>query len=328
MKHKEKISVIIPMFNAASTIGVPLESLARQDFCPEEIEAVLVDDGSTDNTVQVARSFLERVRFSWKIVEANHQGVSCARNAGIENAAGEYVFFLDADDQLPPDFLSTVFSSMERKSADLAWIWKVFHEKELRKLARHSISKTEDGPSCLLSYLKKPWNAQVFVRRSLLDGCGIRYCPGLKYAEDVDFFVRLLLKAQRVHVETATCYLYRRNPHQVTRTINRIEARKAADRTFHQLSCFLEAQNAPFEIIAEMKRFEARSRLNLLRELWKNRHLSKFFGLMESAETKEILTRSQKGFLSPKWIFRAWFLEIVFFLVKRFPQFLQNQPSR
>lgn len=305
-----KITVIIPMFNARETLALPLSSLARQDFPTGQFEAVLVDDGSVDGSIDAAREFLRGVAFEWKILEAQHCGVSAARNLGIEASRGECLFFLDADDELPPDFLSIVHGGMEEKCADVAWVWKVSNSAEMRVMKKHPLCGGKDGLSCLESYLRNPWNAQVMVRKSFLESSGIRYTEGLAYAEDVDFFVRLLLEAKQIHVETRTCYIYKKNPYQVTRNIDRIAARKAVDEAFRRLAKWLREQKAPHEIVVEMKKSETKARINLLREALRKGDSSLFRHLIETKETKEALRLARKGLLSGKWYLRSLIIRL------------------
>lgn len=305
-----KVSVIVPMYNAERTISVPLLSLARQSLPPESFELVLVDDGSTDRAVSKARKLLETAPFRWTLLEDSRGGVSVARNRGIDHAQGDHVFFLDADDSLPPDFLATVLEGIEKEGADLAWIWKITNPAEFPALRKHPMALKRSGVECLEAYLRIPRNAQVMVRRSFLDSSGVRYTEGLAYGEDFDFFVRLLLEALRVHVEDRTFYLYRRHAFQVTRTIDRLEARKATDEAFRRLSGFLAGKGAPREILFEMKRNEARARINLLREAWKRRPEGYFDALLESPETDEALRFAGQGKLSLKWQMRAAMLDL------------------
>jgi glycosyltransferase involved in cell wall biosynthesis len=304
------ISVVIPMYNAERTIAVPLSSLAHQTLPPESFELVLVDDGSTDRSSSKARKLLEPVPYRWEILEGARKGVSTARNKGIDHALGDHVFFLDADDSLPPDFLATVLEGIEKDGADLAWIWKITNPAEFPALRKHPIALKQSGVDCLEAYLGIPRNAQVMVRRSFLGSSRVRYTEGLAYGEDFDFFVRLLLEARRVHVEDRTFYLYRRHAFQVTRTIDRLEARKATDEAFRRLSGFLEGKGAPREILFEMKRNEARARINLLREAWKRRPEGYFDALLESPETDEAIRFAGQGKLSVKWQMRAALLDL------------------
>ncbi len=305
-----KVSVIIPMYNAGKTLALPLESLSRQDFQADYFEAVIVDDGSSDDSIKVARKYLEGAPFEWRILEQLHGGVSAARNLGIEASRGECLFFLDADDELPPKFLSTLHGGIEKKGAVLGWVWKVPDLDKIRKLKKHPLCSRETGIACLEAYLKAPRNAQVMVKKDFLDAFGIRFTGGLAYAEDVDFFVRLLFYAERVHVETETGYIYRKNPDQVTRTIDRIAARKAVDSTFRRLARWLMERKAPFPIILESKKAEARARINLLRETWKKKERPLFHQLMETPETNEALLIANEGLLSEKWVLRGLLLRL------------------
>ena len=304
------VSVVVPMYNAERTIAVPLLSLARQTLPPESFELVLVDDGSTDRSVSKARKLMETVHFRWIILEGARRGVSAARNKGIEHARGDHVFFLDADDSLPPDFLATILEGIENEGADVAWIWKITNPAEFPALVKHPMAMRRTGLACLEAYLRIPRNAQVMVRRSFLGTSRVRYTEGLAYGEDFDFFVRLLLEARRVHVEARTFYFYRRHPFQVTRTMDRVEARKATDEAFRRLSSFLDERGVPREIVLEMKRHEARARINLLRAAWKRGPEGYFEELLESPETDEAIRFAGQGKLSVKWQMRAAMLDL------------------
>ena len=101
-----KISVIIPVYNNETYIGSTLDSLLAQSF--RDFEAIIVNDGSTDGSADIIRSYAtrdQRIRF----IERDHMGVSAARNAGLGLAAGEFCTFLDSDDLLPPDAYETMY---------------------------------------------------------------------------------------------------------------------------------------------------------------------------------------------------------------------------
>ncbi len=89
---KPLISVIIPVYNGEKYLAEAIESVLDQNYCP--IEVIVVDDGSTDGTADVAWSFSESVHFIYQ----PNQGVAVARNTGIKNSSGELIAFLDADD--------------------------------------------------------------------------------------------------------------------------------------------------------------------------------------------------------------------------------------
>ncbi|NEX94005.1 glycosyltransferase family A protein, partial [Caulobacter sp. 17J65-9] len=114
-----RVSVIIPAYNAATTLDETLESLVAQTLC--DWEAVVIDDGSTDSTGEVAVRWTERDPRVRLVRQANG-GVSAARNTGIEHARAPWLFFLDADDWLHPDALQYLVTAAEaRPDAGLAY---------------------------------------------------------------------------------------------------------------------------------------------------------------------------------------------------------------
>ncbi len=98
IRNEELISVIIPSYNHGSYLSRAIESVISQTYKNSEI--IVVDDGSSDNTKQVAESFPQVV-----YVHQHNQGLSAARNTGIDNSKGKYLLFLDADDWLSVDAL-------------------------------------------------------------------------------------------------------------------------------------------------------------------------------------------------------------------------------
>ena len=93
-------SVVIPLYNKADYINKSIESVLNQSFV--DFELIVVDDGSTDTSAEIAQSFLTD---DHKLIRQQNTGVSAARNTGVANARHELIAFLDADDWWEPDFL-------------------------------------------------------------------------------------------------------------------------------------------------------------------------------------------------------------------------------
>lgn len=111
------ISVIIPCFNAASTLVAAVESAIAQDV---DSEIILIDDGSTDNTADVIRQLLSRFGGRIAAVTQTNQGQGAARNRGIQLARGKYLAFLDADDQYRPGFFARAIPILDQQPATVA----------------------------------------------------------------------------------------------------------------------------------------------------------------------------------------------------------------
>jgi glycosyltransferase involved in cell wall biosynthesis len=113
------VSVIIPVYNRASLIGRAVRSVLRQTY--ENFELVIVDDGSTDDTEAVVRSFRDsRIRYVRREVNG---GNAAARNTGVNNSSGRLVAWLDSDDEYTPDFLMEVCTTLEGTPPEIGFTW-------------------------------------------------------------------------------------------------------------------------------------------------------------------------------------------------------------
>ena len=101
-----KISIIIPAYNAACSISRSIESCIKQTY--QNIEILIINDGSTDNTITVVSNYLKNNHLN--LINQENQGLVCARRTGIKHAKGEYVFFLDADDYIEPETIMLLAS--------------------------------------------------------------------------------------------------------------------------------------------------------------------------------------------------------------------------
>lgn len=111
-----EVSLIIPVYNAAPYLKRCLDSVVAQTF--ENFETILVDDGSTDNSVEVMQPYLKRDSFS--LVSQKNAGQSVGRNNGIKHAKGKYIVFLDADDYVYPDYIEYLYTMVKKFDVQIA----------------------------------------------------------------------------------------------------------------------------------------------------------------------------------------------------------------
>ena len=109
------ISVIIPVYNNEKYIVRCLDSLIAQTY--SDFETLVINDGSKDKSGEIIRSYAERDK-RFRYFEQENQGVSVARNKGLDNAKGEYILFLDGDDWLDSDVLERLLAAMEKNNLD------------------------------------------------------------------------------------------------------------------------------------------------------------------------------------------------------------------
>lgn len=117
MQSKELISVIIPVYNGASYLSRCLNSVLSQTY--KEFEIVIVDDGSEDGTDRILKKYAD-VFEKVKVFHTKHKGVSHARNYGIDMAQGSYIAFVDADDEIAPQYLDVLYHIIKEKDAEIA----------------------------------------------------------------------------------------------------------------------------------------------------------------------------------------------------------------
>lgn len=205
-----RISVVIPNYNRESLIGETLSNLLAQSLPPDEI--IVVDDGSTDNSVRVIRSFGSPV----KLVEQKKQGPGAARNAGLRMATGEFIQFQDSDDLYSLNKLESQAKLLEQTGADVVfgpWSHVFIHNRELKFqtcVLQQSLPPATINLAC---WQMRGWSTvfqSLMFRRSFLAGTG-GYETDMRYGEDMEFFFRLLLQSPRVTFSADTLTLYRVN---------------------------------------------------------------------------------------------------------------------
>lgn len=207
-----RISVIIPVFNASSTVSSAVESILSQN-CPD-VEIILVDDGSTDSSLQVCDS-LASASSCVKVLHKPNGGVSSARNLGLESATGDYVMFLDSDDLLKPDSLR-IMSGFDADMI-LAGFEKVIDGSVCERTVP-SVSGVFRGVGEMNSFFDSVigekecflLNSSCFklYRRSLIADNGLRFDESLKYGEDKMFVFTFLQYASSAAAVPHVVYDY------------------------------------------------------------------------------------------------------------------------
>ena len=186
-----KVSIIMPVFNAAGTLRKSLESIKAQTF--RDFELVVVDDCSSDDSDSVLEEFAENSDVNCRIVrQEKNAGVAAARNRGLDTAEGEYVAWVDADDVIAPDALEKAVEAAENGDADIVgWDWTLGFEKNGRYMRQADYSTPLEALKALMGGTMR-WNLWLFLtRRSLLADNGIRFIDGANMGEDM----MLMLKA-------------------------------------------------------------------------------------------------------------------------------------
>ncbi|MEH1866973.1 MAG: glycosyltransferase family 2 protein [Nostoc sp.] len=320
-----KVSVIIPAYNTEAYIGKAIQSALEQTL--SDIEVIIVDDGSSDKTVEVAKSFIDqRLKV---IVNQQNLGVSAARNRAIKAAEGEWVAVLDSDDWYAPERLEKLLLLAEKTNADIiaddlylihdgaTSPWSTFIQEngkyidEALQIDLISFVKSAVyGEPALALGLSKP----IFKREFLVKH-GILYDESLSMAEDFWLDVECLINGARFFIVPEPYYFYRSRPISLVRQsiLSRLNQCSTATNSFMQqervknnaalmlaLSYNLASYKkhlAYYQVVVPIKQ---RKWLTALREIIKNPH---FFYVFISRLNNIIKRRIQYYVMGNKSVF-------------------------
>ena len=209
------LSIIIPVCNVEQYIGSCLESIYRQGLKDEEFEVIVVNDGSTDNSIKVVEDIQNR-HHNILIIHQENAGPSVSRNAGMEKAIGQYVLFVDSDDLLMDNGLSILLQKALDTSADMVVAdFMRLKDDEITAVydSRLTDSRIVDKPG--LDYYVEDYDPgigsfiwRILYKRAFLNENHIRLVPGVYY-EDIPFLQECYLKARRVIGVHLLYYIYR-----------------------------------------------------------------------------------------------------------------------
>ncbi len=190
----DKISVIIPTYNRGEFIKKTINSVLNQTF--KNFELIIVDDGSTDNTKEIIEEFIkkdDRVKYFY---QKNSGSPSEPRNLGIEKAQGEYIAFLDSDDEWLSEKLEKQlahFKSLKDEYAVVGcYAYVIEDDKKLYIEKRLNTNNIEDF--LLKSDTFFYSSSSVFLKKELLNKFSIKYDSDLKIVEDLDFYISIAKK--------------------------------------------------------------------------------------------------------------------------------------
>lgn len=187
------ISIIVPIYNAEKYLNRCIKSLLNQT--KKELEFILVNDGSKDESDSIVRSYNDsRIKY---FKRSNH-GIGKTRNFGISRASGKYIMFLDSDDYLKEDACEVLYKKVIKDKLDVAVcdFYKVIDNDEIdEKIISFENTTLKNNPNILLDINLAPWNK--IYKSDLIKNNKIKFIEDLKY-EDAPFVALSLLKAKKI----------------------------------------------------------------------------------------------------------------------------------
>lgn len=218
--EEDKVSVIVPVYNVEEYIRECIKSIQVQTY--SNLEIIVVNDGTKDKSIEIIKDLIEkdsRIR----VISQPNQGLSAARNTGIENATGKYVAMIDSDDKIKPDFIKHLFDVADSQNADIVrGSFRDFEGNIPRGWIADFTTNSNSGLNVLNKFLDN--NTSFAVWSSLysthfLNTHNLRFTPGI-LLEDGDFTTRAYLQANRVVTTDYTDYQYRIRPGSILTSNN------------------------------------------------------------------------------------------------------------
>ena len=180
-----KISIIVPFYNVENYIEKCLQSLVNQTL--EDIEILLVNDGSQDNSEMIAKQFVEKYPNKIIYLKKENGGLSDARNYAIPYAKGEYIAFLDSDDYVETNMYEEMYNKAKEENLDYVecdFLWE-YPDKTLESKGKQYNNKKE----MFIHTRVVAWNK--LIKREIVQDNHLEFPKGYRY-EDVEFFYKLL----------------------------------------------------------------------------------------------------------------------------------------
>ena len=217
------LTIIIPIYNVEAYIIQCLESCITQNNVQLGIdyEIIAVDDGSPDRSGEMADTLLSKIK-GCQVVHQVNKGLSEARNTGLNEAKGDYVWFVDSDDWIENESVSLILSKIENIHPDVIKIraYNVYQDgKRVERQPQYfedlNISGRDEGPK---SFCNTPAQFNIMRRDWILTN-RLSFMPGV-YHEDNEFIPKMYWFAKNIGFINRPIYNYRQNPNSITHALN------------------------------------------------------------------------------------------------------------
>ena len=186
-----KVSVIVPVYNVEKYVEKCLKSLVNQTM--QEIEIIVVDDGSKDGSKSIVDNYIKKYPDKIKYLYKENGGLSSARNFGIPYANGEYIAFLDSDDYVEPTMYEEMYNLAKKEDADMVecdFIWEYPNKQKYDYGVVYNGKKEAIEKARVVA-----WNK--LIKREIIESEKIEFPFGLRY-EDVEFFYKLVPSLNKI----------------------------------------------------------------------------------------------------------------------------------
>ncbi|WP_440431082.1 glycosyltransferase [Prevotella sp.] len=276
------LSIVVPAYNVERELEKCIESCLKQDIPQESYEIIIVNDGATDNTLQVATDIAAKYECV-SVVNQKNMGLSGARNTGLKYAKGKYVWFIDSDDYIKPNVLGNMIRQADDNNLDCLFfrLQRVFDDESFRsevddyECVQPSVTRNTilSGREAILQGYNPSSVCAILFNVEFLQKHCLQFMLGI-YHEDAEFTYRMISKTQRIMFIADAPYLYFTHAGTMTRSknINSLIKNRVDDITVAQSYLKLAQELKDDGKLSTVITRRAKSILfGLLWEMWLNR---------------------------------------------------------
>lgn len=222
-----KVSVIVPVYGVEKYIDQSLRAICNQEF--DDFEIIVVNDGTKDQSMRIVYEILNEVKIPYKIINKENGGLPSARNAGLNEANGEYVCFIDSDDIVLSTHLKDLYQCCKALSSKVAYApFELTYESDRDGTAEELCAfRKIEHQELLRGFLCRKYKIHccaLLIDRIYLLERKIRFDERLRYGEDIDFMWRLFPTLDKIGYTSRKSYKYlqRENSLMTNQNIDRV----------------------------------------------------------------------------------------------------------
>lgn len=213
----KKLSLIIPVYNVEKYVAKCIESCISQNVSSVDYEIIIINDGSTDDSLQIVNAIVGK-QDNITVFSQKNGGLSLARNKGLSLAKGEYVWFIDSDDWIEINCLENIINKLVKIDVLAMGYTEAYDDSKINKKVFVSNVPVANGIELLHSTFIIP--AQFYIyRRSFLEKNNLFFEPKI-FHEDFEFTPRMLYLAKKIVVYKKLVYFFYKRPGSITTSIN------------------------------------------------------------------------------------------------------------
>lgn len=261
--EKELISIIVPAYNVENYLERCLQSLINQTY--KNIEIVCVNDGSTDNSLNILNDF-QKKDSRIKIISQENQGLSEARNVGIKNSSGKYIGFVDSDDWVDLDYYEKLYNALIDSKSDFACANTKFFDNGKISYIKFQQNQIFSEFDKKIDNYKNGSVCDKLYKKSLFLDNDIKFIKGYFYEDNI-VLLQLTYYSKKIVTINTVSYYYFKNNNSITREKNSEKELKRQQDMYYMCEVILNYfynKNVSKKVIKSIKKFLFRAFTSVL----------------------------------------------------------------